>query len=69
MTVKAIDRITRLVIVIDGSRNGLTNSVAKTLSLPKSILSTVLNSLTRNERLALDTVSERYRRGAVVCQP
>ena len=53
-------------MVIGDSRNGLTNAeLARTLSVPKSTLSKILNSLAQNEWVALDPVSKRYRLGSI----
>ena len=64
MEVKAVDRITRILLAIGDSKQGLTNAeLAKTLDLPKSTLSKILGSLTTHEWLVLDQNTKRYNLG------
>jgi DNA-binding IclR family transcriptional regulator len=65
--VKSVDRITRILRIIEESGEGLTNAdLAKALDLPKSTLSKLLASLTAHEWLVSDKGSKRYTLGPLL---
>jgi IclR family KDG regulon transcriptional repressor len=67
MVVKGVDRTTRILRAIAEAREGLTNSdLAKSLDLPKSTLSKLLNSLASLDWLAFDTVTKRFKLGPLL---
>jgi IclR family transcriptional regulator, KDG regulon repressor len=67
MIVKGVDRITRILRAIGETNEGLTNSdLSKSLDLPKSTLSKLLNSLASFDWLAFDTVTKRFKLGPLL---
>jgi IclR family KDG regulon transcriptional repressor len=67
MIVRGVDRITRIVRAIGETKQGLTNSdLSKSLNLPKSTLSKLLNSLASFDWLAFDAVTKRFKLGPLL---
>lgn len=62
--VKSVERVSQILRLTGNSTDGLSNAqIAKTLNIPKSTLSALLNSLVSHGYLSLDASSLRYRLG------